>query len=201
MRLIKHTQKRSEEDLCWIVTGVLSTNPINQGSELGGKKKKELKRLQLQPYMSKWLTFRANRCRQWCRWPWGTPQRRCTSQRQPWARCCSWPSLPAWSSAASCPEGLQNQWTPGGESTVGVMLSKGLKRRKIKIGSFKCLYTPVSLSMSEMESIICHWGHLFLRMYLRWSLDFMYLVLTRMPGGVTLGDSGLLLCPLSVERC
>ena len=32
------------------------------------------------------------------------------------------------------------------------------------------------------------------------SLEFMYLEFTRMPGGVTVGDSGLLLCPLSVER-
>ena len=29
----------------------------------------------------------------------------------------------------------------------------------------------------------------------------MYLVYTRMPGGVTVGDSGPLLRPLSVERC
>ena len=30
-------------------------------------------------------------------------------------------------------------------------------------------------------------------------VEFMYLAVTRMPGGVTVGDSGLLLCPLSVE--
>ena len=28
----------------------------------------------------------------------------------------------------------------------------------------------------------------------------MYIVFTRMPGGVQIGDSSLLLCPLSVER-
>ena len=32
-------------------------------------------------------------------------------------------------------------------------------------------------------------------------VEFVYLVFTRMPGGITVGDSGLLLCPLSVERC
>ena len=31
-------------------------------------------------------------------------------------------------------------------------------------------------------------------------VEFIYFVFTRMPGGVTVGDSGLLLCPLSVER-
>ena len=31
-------------------------------------------------------------------------------------------------------------------------------------------------------------------------VEIMYLVFTRMPGRVTVGDSGLLLCPLSVER-
>ena len=30
-------------------------------------------------------------------------------------------------------------------------------------------------------------------------VEFMYLVFTRMPGGVTVDDVGLLLCPLSVE--
>ena len=30
-------------------------------------------------------------------------------------------------------------------------------------------------------------------------VECMYLVFTRMQGGVTVGDSGLLLCPLSVE--
>ena len=30
-------------------------------------------------------------------------------------------------------------------------------------------------------------------------VEFIYLVFTCMPGGVTVGDSGLLLCPLSVE--
>ena len=31
-------------------------------------------------------------------------------------------------------------------------------------------------------------------------VEFMYLVFTRTPGGVIVGDSRLLLCPLSVER-
>ena len=31
-------------------------------------------------------------------------------------------------------------------------------------------------------------------------VEFMYLVFARMPGGVTVNDSDLLLCPLSVER-
>ena len=31
-------------------------------------------------------------------------------------------------------------------------------------------------------------------------VEFIYLVLTRMPGEVTVGESGLLLCPSSVER-
>ena len=31
-------------------------------------------------------------------------------------------------------------------------------------------------------------------------VEFMYTVFTCMPGGVTEGDSGQLLCPLSVER-
>ena len=32
-------------------------------------------------------------------------------------------------------------------------------------------------------------------------VEFMYPAFTRMSGGVTVGDSDLLLCPLSVERC
>ena len=31
-------------------------------------------------------------------------------------------------------------------------------------------------------------------------VEFMYIVFTCMPGVVTIGDSGLLLCPLSGER-
>ena len=48
---------------------------------------------------------------------------------------------------------------------------------------------------------ICHWGAFF---FLFWACtfggSFMYLVFSRMPGGVTVGDLGLLLCPSSFEH-
>ena len=58
----------------------------------------------------------------------------------------------------------------------------------------------MSPSVPEME-YICHWGLPFF-FFLEKNVplvEFMYLVFTPMPGGV--GDSGLLLCPLFVERC
>ena len=57
---------------------------------------------------------------------------------------------------------------------------------------------------------MCHWGHPFsLSLSLSFVVvvveevplvEFIYLVFTRMPSEFTVGDSCLLLCPLSVQR-
>ena len=65
---------------------------------------------------------------------------------------------------------------------VSVFLCWANVRSRIKIGSVVCLYTPVSPSVPEMESI-CYWNVPL--------LEFMYPVFTRLSGGITVGDSGL----------
>ena len=61
-----------------------------------------------------------------------------------------------------------------------------------------CLHTPVSPRVPGVEGTSWrHWGHPFFDDVPL--VEFMYLVFTRMPGGVTVDDVGLLLCPLSVE--
>ena len=81
-----------------------------------------------------------------------------------------------------------------------VSRSKDYVQSGIKIGSVVCLYTHVSPSMPKMEGI-------YIYMLLGASsfeavplLEFVYLVFTRTPGGVTVGDSGVscrVLCPSS----
>ena len=65
-------------------------------------------------------------------------------------------------------------------------------RSRIQIGSVVCLYTPVSPSVPEMDGIYATGGILF-----GGDVPFVeltYLVFTRTPGGVTVGDSGLCCC-------
>ena len=49
-------------------------------------------------------------------------------------------------------------------------------RSQLQIGSVVCLYTPVRQSVHETEGINATVGILFLRMYLWWSLQTLYLV-------------------------
>ena len=64
-----------------------------------------------------------------------------------------------------------------------------------KIGSVVCLNTPVSPSVPEMEGISATGdgggASFFEDVPL---VEFLYLVFTCMPGGVTVGDSGLCCC-------
>ena len=61
-----------------------------------------------------------------------------------------------------------------------------------KIGSVVCLYTPVSPRVSEMEGLYMLLGASFFEDVPL--VGFIYLVFTRTPGGVTVGDSGLCCC-------
>ena len=64
-------------------------------------------------------------------------------------------------------------------------------RSRIKIGFVVCLYTPLSPSVPEMEGVYATGG------ILSWGctlVEFIYLIFTRMPGGVTVGDLGLCCC-------
>ena len=61
----------------------------------------------------------------------------------------------------------------------------------MKIGSVVCLYTPVPPSVPEMEGIYVTGVILFEDVPL---VEFMYLVFARVPGDVTVGDSGLSCC-------
>ena len=70
-------------------------------------------------------------------------------------------------------------------------------RAWIKIGSVVWLYTCVA-ECAWYGSYISHWGAPFFDDVPL--VEFIDGVFTRMPGGVTVSDSGLLLCPLSVER-
>ena len=79
-----------------------------------------------------------------------------------------------------------------------VSRSKDSVRSWTKIGSFICIYTLVSPSVPEMESVCYAIGGILFEGVP--SVEFIYLVFTRMPWVITVGDSGLLLCPLSVER-
>ena len=71
-------------------------------------------------------------------------------------------------------------------------------RSRIKIGSVVCLYTPVSPSVPEMEDIYATGGILFFFEDVS-LVEFIYLVFTRTPGGVTVGDSGLCCCVLCLS--
>ena len=57
------------------------------------------------------------------------------------------------------------------------------------IGSVICLYTPVSLGVLEMEGIYMPLGASFFEDVLL--VEFVYLVFSRMPSGVTVDESGL----------
>ena len=61
----------------------------------------------------------------------------------------------------------------------------------IKTGSDVCLYTPVSPSVAEMEGIYATGGILFLGCTFG---GVIYLVFTRSPSGVTVGDSDICCC-------
>ena len=61
-------------------------------------------------------------------------------------------------------------------------------RSQIKLGSVVCLYTPVLPSVNEMEGVYATGASFFEDLPL---VEFMYLVFTLMPGGFTVGDSGL----------
>ena len=60
------------------------------------------------------------------------------------------------------------------------------------LGSVVHLYTPVSPNVLEMEGIYATGGIHFEHVPL---VEFTYLVFTRMPGGVTVGGSGLCCTP------
>ena len=72
-----------------------------------------------------------------------------------------------------------------------VSKSKDFVRSRIKIGSVECLYTRVSPSGPEMEGIYVTGVSFFEHVPL---VEFKYLVFTRIPGGDTVGDSGLCCC-------
>ena len=67
-----------------------------------------------------------------------------------------------------------------------VSRSKDYVWSRIKIGSVICLYTPVSLSVPEMEGIYATGGHPFFDDVPL--VEFMYLAFTGTPGGVTIGN-------------
>ena len=72
-----------------------------------------------------------------------------------------------------------------------VSRSKDYVRSRREIGSVVCLYTLVSSSVPEMEGYMPLGYLCFEDVPL---VDFIYLVYTRTPGGVTVGDSGLCCC-------
>ena len=64
-----------------------------------------------------------------------------------------------------------------------------------------CRYEPVSTCVAECArngGYICHWGHLFIENVSL--VEFIYVVSTRTPGGVTVGDSGLCCCVLCLSN-
>ena len=73
-----------------------------------------------------------------------------------------------------------------------VSRSKDNVRSRIKFGSVVCLYTPVSPSVPEMEGIYATGGILFFEAIPL--VEFLYLIFTRTPGEVTVGDSGFCCC-------
>ena len=75
-----------------------------------------------------------------------------------------------------------------------VSRSKDYVRFRIKVGSVVCLCAPVSPNVPEMEGIYATGGILFFSFFFFEDVplvEFIYLVFTRTPGGVTVGDSGL----------
>ena len=72
-----------------------------------------------------------------------------------------------------------------------VSRSKDYVQPRIKIGSVVCLYTLVSPSVPEMEGIMPLGASFIEDVAL---MELIYLVFTRTPGGVIVGDSCLCCC-------